>query len=106
VAIAPANRLLPHPRKVILEMVSPLDLIPEYFPSAVKERLGINGIPTPSAGIKKEKKGGEKNKKTARKERLNLIDTEKVSLSRRMLTHVITVFKENLKFNQQDISKK
>ncbi len=63
-------------------MVSPLDLIPEYFPSAVKERLGIKGIPTPSAGIKKEKKGGEKNKKTAQQERLNLIDTEKVSLSR------------------------
>ena len=76
-----SNRLLGG-KKVILEMVSPLDLIPEYFPSEVKERLGIKGIPTPSAGIKKEKKGGEKNKKTARQERLNLIDTEKVSLSR------------------------
>jgi len=87
-------------------MVSPLDLIPEYFSSTVKERLGIKGIYTPLAVIKKEKKGGEKNKKTARQERLNLIDTEKVSLSRGMLTHVITVFKESLKFNQQDISKK
>ena len=97
-----SNRLLGG-KKVILEMVSPLDLIPEYFPLEVKERLGIKGITTPSAGIKKEKKG---EKKTARQERLNLIDTEKVSLSRRMLTHVITVFKKKLKFNQQDISKK
>jgi len=76
-----SNRLLGG-KKVILDLVSPLDLIPKYFPFEVKERLGIKGIPVPGKKIKKEKMGGEKNKKTAQKERLNLVETEKVSLCR------------------------
>jgi hypothetical protein len=102
----PSEPSKPHPRKVILEMVSPLDLIPEYFPLAVKERLGIKEIPTPSAGIKKEKKGAKNNFAERQKEKDEKAKNQLVSLSRQMLTHVITVFKENLKFNQQDISKK
>jgi len=83
-----------------------LDLIPKYFPFEVKERLGIKGIHVPREKIKKEKMGGEKNKKTARQERLNLVETEKVSLCRQMILVVLTKFKNDLSFNQQDISKK
>ena len=86
--------------------MSPLDLIPKYFPFEVKERLGIKGIPVPGKKRKKEKMGGEKNKKTAQKERLNLVETEKVSLSRQMILVVLTMFKKDLSFNQQDIRKK
>ncbi len=50
--------------------------------------------------------GGEKNKKTARQERLNLVETEKVSLCRQMILVVLTIFKKDLSFNKQDISKK
>ena len=69
-------------KKVKLELVSPFDLVPKHFTGEVRERLGIKGFLSSGSDIKKEKKGGEKNKKTARKERLNLIDTEKVSLCR------------------------
>jgi len=76
-----SNRLLDG-KKVKLELVSPFDLVPKHFTGEVRERLGIKGFLTSVSDIKKEKKGGEKNKKTARKERLNLVETEKVSLCR------------------------
>jgi len=95
VAIAQANRLFP-PAKVKLELVSPFDLVPKHFTGEVRERLGIKGFLPSRSDIKKEKKGGEKNKKTARKERLNLVETEKVSLCRLMIISVITFYKHQI----------